>query len=394
MINKPFDLIDKSDIDSLIVNQVSESRTIDYKEELPGHTDHDKKEFLADISSFSNASGGDIIYGIQEKRDSKGQPTGLPELSKGLNGINTDAEIRRLENIIRDGIAPRIMGIQIRAVEGFIKGAILIIRIPRSFVSPHIVTFKNSSRFYSRNSAGKYPLDITEIRSAFALSEALPERIRNFRYDRISKVIADETPVLLISGPKIILHLLPIASLDPVTQINISSIQPNLVPSPLGTSSCNFRYNFDGFLHYKSYLQGKTSYAYLQLFRSGAIESVFVFTSKNEQKIIPSKWYEKQLISALENYLITEKNLGFNLPFFIMLSLIGVKGYEICENKLNLYPLTSYEIDRDILLLPEVIVEEYSANSENILRPLFDAIWQSAGWDCCKNYDKDGNWVG
>jgi len=23
----------------------------------------------------------------------------------------------------------------------------------------------------------------------------------------------------------------------------------------------------------------------------------------------------------------------------------------------------------------------------------FDAVWQAAGLDCCKNYDKDGKWV-
>lgn len=393
MINKRFDLIEKSDIDSLIVNQVSESKTIDYKEELPGNTDNDKKEFLADISSFSNASGGDIIYGIQEKRDGKGQPTGLPELSKGLNGINTDAEIRRLESIIRDGIAPRIMGIQITAVEGFTNGPIIVIRIPRSFASPHMVTFKKHSRFYSRYSTGKQPLDVDEIRSAFALSVALPERIRNFRYDRISKVIADETPALLISGPKIIFHLLPIASLDPVTQIDISSIKQRSVPAPMGTTSWNYRYNFDGFLHYSSSNQGGATYAYLQVFRSGAIESVYVL-SENPQKIIQSQWYEEQLILALQQYLATEMDWGFNPPFFIMLSLIGVKGYEVSEKRINLFPLTSYGIDRDILLLPEVLVEEYAVKAADILRPLFDAIWQSAGWDCCKNYDKDGNWGG
>lgn len=393
MINKRFDLIEKSDIDLLIVNQIPESRTIEYKEELPRNTDNDKKEFLADISSFSNASGGDIIYGIQEKRDSKGQPTGLPESSKGLNGINTDAEIRRLENIIRDGIAPRIMGIQITAIEGFTDGAIIVIRIPRSFASPHMVTFQKTSRFYSRNSAGKYPLDVTEIRSAFALSEALPERIRNFRYERISKVIADETPILLSSGPKIILHLLPIASLDPVTQIDISSIKQRSVPAPIGTTGWNYRYNFDGFLHYSNSTQGEATYAYLQVFRSGAIESVYVF-SEHPQKIIPSQWYEEKLILALQQYLIAEMDFGLSPPFFIMLSLIGVKGYELSTKRINRFPLTSYGIDRDVLLLPDVFVEEYAVKAADILRPLFDAIWQSAGWDCCKNYDKDGNWGG
>ncbi|MHC5825146.1 MAG: AlbA family DNA-binding domain-containing protein, partial [Nostoc sp.] len=79
MINKQFDLINKNDIDALIYNGVAETRTLEYKEKLSGNSDDDKKEFLADISSFANASGGDIIYGIQEQRSSDNKTTGIPE---------------------------------------------------------------------------------------------------------------------------------------------------------------------------------------------------------------------------------------------------------------------------------------------------------------------------
>ncbi|MCK5240903.1 ATP-binding protein [bacterium] len=48
----------------MISNQIQESRTIEYKESLPGNSDQDKREFLADISSFANAAGGDLLYGI------------------------------------------------------------------------------------------------------------------------------------------------------------------------------------------------------------------------------------------------------------------------------------------------------------------------------------------
>ena len=42
----------------------AEGRTLDYKRTLPGSTDEEKREFLADVSSFANAAGGDIVYGI------------------------------------------------------------------------------------------------------------------------------------------------------------------------------------------------------------------------------------------------------------------------------------------------------------------------------------------
>jgi len=73
MIEKPIDKIAHHDIESLVTNQVRERRTLEYKRELPGNKDSDKNEFLADVSSFANAIGGDLLFGVDEKRDGEGQ---------------------------------------------------------------------------------------------------------------------------------------------------------------------------------------------------------------------------------------------------------------------------------------------------------------------------------
>lgn len=396
MINKQFDLIQKSDIDSLIYNGVAETRTLEYKEKLSGNSDEDKKEFLADISSFANASGGDIIYGIQEQRSSDNKTTGIPEAANGVGAINSDAEIRRLENIIRDGVAPRIVGLQTKAIDGFADGSVIVIRVPKSWNSPHMVTFKNHSRFYSRNSAGKYPLDVTEIRSAFIVSESLPERIRQFRTERIAKIIADETPVPLQSNPKIVLHVLPLASLTSGTSIDVNLAANN--PSslqPITSSSWNQRYNFDGIVKYFS-IQPPTSSSYTQLFRNGAIEAVdaYILEPSKGRKIISSVFYEEELIKSLQEYLQLQQQLELNPPVLIMLSLLGVRDYIMSVGDGWDHTRHTYPIDRDILIVPEIVVEDYAAKSSDILRPAFDAVWQACGWDCCKNYDASGNWIG
>jgi predicted HTH transcriptional regulator len=68
MIPKEIDALTKQDIDALIANSVSEGRNIEYKEELPGGSDEQKREFLADASSFANAGGGDLILGAEARR--------------------------------------------------------------------------------------------------------------------------------------------------------------------------------------------------------------------------------------------------------------------------------------------------------------------------------------
>jgi predicted HTH transcriptional regulator len=46
---------------------VAENKTIEHKLPLPGNSENNKKEFYLDVSSFSNASGGDVICGIEKK---------------------------------------------------------------------------------------------------------------------------------------------------------------------------------------------------------------------------------------------------------------------------------------------------------------------------------------
>ena len=62
--------------------QVPEGKTIDYKVELPGTSDAARKDFLVDLSSFANASGGHIVYGMEE---AEGLPTNLLGLSSDVD---------------------------------------------------------------------------------------------------------------------------------------------------------------------------------------------------------------------------------------------------------------------------------------------------------------------
>ena len=50
----------------------------------------------------------------------------------------------------------------------------------------------------------------------------------------------------------------------------------------------------------------------------------------------------------------------------------------------------SHTIDRDLLLLPEVIIEQYDEAAEEHLKPLFLMVWQAAGFDRNFNYDQLG----
>src|SRR5215510_6616741 len=119
-------------------------------------SDGDKKEFLYDVSSFANASGGHLIYGIEEQG-------GTPTKVVGLTLSDADAELLKLQSLILDGIDPRIPGVELRYVPLPNSGPVLIIHIPKSWVLPHMVTLKGTDKFYSRNSGGKHRVDVDEL---------------------------------------------------------------------------------------------------------------------------------------------------------------------------------------------------------------------------------------
>lgn len=395
MIPKQVDAIDKADIDSLVANTVVEGRTLDFKLLLPDGTDDKKKEFLADVSSFANAAGGDLIYGVDEERDAKGQPTGIPSAAPGLAIHNTDAELRRLEGIIRDGIEPRINGIHVKAIEGFAQGPAILIRIPKSWLSPHMVTYKGSSRFYSRTGTGKHPLDVTEIRSAFALSESLPKRLQAFRDDRVAKVVAGETPIPLQPGAKVILHLFPLQALEGTSRLDPTRLKDRAAAlRPLSASGWDLRYNIDGFLVFAGAPRTSAHTTYTQVFRTGAIEAVDSRMFNDERaaaKIIPSVYFEREIIQATTRYIKELASVDFTPPIFLMLTLTGVKGFTMAVAQKYDWG-QHHPIDRDTLFLPDVIIDDVQTKPEALLKLVFDALWQSMGWDGSLNYDGTGSW--
>jgi len=392
MIGKEIDKIEEKDLQNLIDNQVLEHKTIEYKASLPGKSPSEAKEFLADVSSFANASGGDIIFGITEDRD-----TGLPKAVEGLAIENVDQKILRLENMIRDGIEPRIPGKIIQPVKLSNSKTALVIRIQKSWISPHRVIFNKDYQFHSRHSNGKYPLDVGELRIAFNLSETIAERIRKFREDRISKIYANETPVPFCDNPKIVLHLIPIISFNPAQIYKISHIASHpekIIPMHCAEVNCKDRYNFDGFMTHNN-RNGK-AYSYVQLFKNGIIEAVEGHSLDKPGQIYPLV-YEKELIKSFHIYLSTLKELNIELPIFAFLALLGVSGYSrIFVDQCGFPSLTDegHPIDRDILLLQEIVIESYDIIPEIVLRPCFDSIWNACGFSRSLNYNEAGEWVG
>jgi hypothetical protein len=391
MISKRLEDIGEADLDHLVANSVTEGKTIEYKKDLPGNSDGDKKEFLADVSSFANTTGGNLIFGVEE---AQGVATGIP----GLVFSDPDAEVLRLDSIINDGLEPRIR-FGTRVIQRGGKLPVLIVKTERSWIGPHRVIFKGHDKFYARSSAGKYPMDISELRSAFTLAGSVTEQVRQFRADRLARLRDNRTPVTLVAGAsRTILHCIPLESFSRSVQYDVLrySQPPQTADFPpiIMGSGWSQRINLDGIATYCGGVGG--SMAYTQLFRNGIIEAVESYWLNIDRgggtRTLPHFLVEREILKYLCKLFVIQKDLGVNPPIAVALTLTETKGLEMPS---EMYPFVhGTQITEDNLILPEAVIESFDESPARILKPLFDLVWNACGYVGSRNFDEQGNWVG
>jgi hypothetical protein len=226
MIPKPLLQIEHADLEELVSAARPEGRTLDYKSALPGNADDDKRNLLYDVTAFANTLGGDIVYGIAEQTV-EGKKTGVPEAVTGVDAATRERDEQRLEAIIRSGVDPRIPGVALRWVPHPTEGRnTLVLRIPKSLLAPHMVTFGGLSRFYGRGTSGNFPMDVREVRAAFEMSGDIASRMQAFRAERIAQVAADALLKLPGRG-RMVLHVVPISSFEVGASVDLS-VPPQL----------------------------------------------------------------------------------------------------------------------------------------------------------------------
>jgi hypothetical protein len=385
-LNKRIEELTLADLQSLVEGGVREGKQIEYKLTLPSWNRSGKIEFLADVSSFANVAGGYLLYGVDEEK-------GVAKNVVGLDSADADAELLRIQNIMRAGIEPRIPRVHVGAVPVSRGRVVVVIRVPRSWALPHRVSFEGHSRFYCRTSgAQKYALDVSELRALFGMSEALGDKLRSFRLDRLATIAGAETPVPIREEATIVLHVIPVAASDLTYQLDVETIARHTC-CPLHADSWSGRYNFDGYVTYSHRSEDVRASSYAQFFRNGSVEAVE--TGMLDEGFIPSVLYEEEVLTGTRRFLDVQKQLGIEPPVLAMLSLLHVKGCRMGVRHLPLWAPTGQEgaIARDSLTMPEALIDEFDCDLATKMKPVFDAVWNAAGWPRSMNYDEEGRWI-
>jgi hypothetical protein len=383
-----FENLGEGDLQELIAAQVPEGLRIEYKRELYGNADADKREALKDVSAFANAHGGHLIIGI-EARD------GLPISLQGMNGLNADEEILRLEQLVRSGIEPRIVNVRSKAVRLANGNNVLVLRVPRSWNVPHRVSAQNSNRFWIRNSSGVHEASMDELRALFTETSSAMDRVRRFRDQRIETVISGRGQRALAANGRLFLHIVPLSAVSSSSQIDLdAALRLHQAFRPLGTMGMTPRFNFEGFINERG---GELNHGYTQIFRNGALEATLgnLLRVRNGHPHIPGLAVERYFFEVFESYINGVRDLGVAAPLVVMVTLEGVEGavYAVSNNPFDEpVPL----LDRSTMYLPEGVVNEYSTtvSYHRAIRPAFDALWNAIGYSASQFFDDNGLWVG
>ena len=384
LLDIPLDRITEADVRRLIAAGAAESLYIDYKQATYGGKEADHAELLADVSSFANTAGGDLVIGVAEAG-------GIPNAIVPFTG-NADDERRRLEDIARTGLEPRIRNLQTRAVALAEGGAVIIVRVPRSYAPPHRVIYKNRSRFWARASSGKYEPNVEELRHIFTEAPRIAERIAAFRTDRIVRITAGETPVPLGTGGKVVLHVVPVPAFADGRLLDVVSAVAagTHVPLPLDGMGAGNRpgINIDGFLNYADRpAGGRQSYA--QFFRSGAIEGVGNLSKRDADgnSYFVAAEFANKVVFALRQYLSVLEAFDAGLPVYAFLSLCDVAQCFYRYSPDGAGWSDTDPLSREILALPELYIDNFRTDVPALMRPVFNMLWNAFGFQQCEMYD-------
>lgn len=373
-----------ADVQALVAERAQEGAHLDLKRDLPGSDGGARHELLADISAFANSSGGDVIYGIDEDDEGRAREV-VPQVA------NADEQVRRVLDTLMNGVEPRIPGLQVHPV-GVNDGFVLVVRIPQSWAGPHRV--KSNQHFFIREGLRKRQLDMPEIRGLFLRSDQQAQKIRDFRTERLGKLVAGEAPHPLLPGPLLVVHLVPTQAALGLVQVDpVAYTRTRTLPA-LGTTVPGARVNLDGALGLISYAsEGANGYSLF--FRNGFFETVKVLTSRQDNGRInlASISYEQEIMTLVERCRAELQHVGVGQEMSCMLSLTNANEVQLGIAMEELMYLNAAPFfDRKTLVLPDVLLPA-DLEPAQALRPVFDLVWQSAGMHGSSNYDANGDWA-
>ena len=379
-------LATKADLLALIENKIFENSELEYKDYtfVDGKiaiADKSRDKFVKEIAAFANTNGGIIVIGMQE--DDNRFPTKLS--GTGMTLGDFDNWLSSFRQLLLSRIRPHLHGVECTpvSVDGD-QNIAIVISIPRSIARPHSFWDGNKDEFYMRYANGIMYMDIGDLRKAFLYSSGLQDKIRQFKRDRISLILANECIGDLGNKAKLVFHIIPEWSFELGNGIDLSYLEGSCDFRPLSGSSWNHRYNADGYCIYSGHYKGGLIETYTQFFHSGIVEATEIRLISDYQEKIVYDWNVVQgaMIEALKRYCAHLEHYQIPKPWHFSAALLNARGYITYRNWGNSEP-----IERDIVYSQEGICTD-DISIDKALESVFDSLSNAFGYRASGFFDR------
>lgn len=401
LFGKTVDTVTEADLKALCADAVPESRSLDFKRELPGDTPDAKREFLKDTSALANATGGVLAYGIDEEDGCAASITGAADPP-------SEKVIARLTQMLRTSVEPPLTGVEMHAVA--VDGGaryVLLVDVPASIDPPHRVAMGGALKFYIRSNTVSDEMTMEEMRAAFRSRTAREAEMEEFRLHRLKVLcgeVAPRPPRELRPEGALLMHIVPLMPrAEPIDVKAVAVRSPQPFAAMADGTGLHPEFTFDGLVFSTHSRRDGAALGYTVIFRNGTIESargrLCMELSKEDRAGVVGRVFfadtvAEHVILTMPRYLGALKDCGIRGPLAVMMSVVGV-GEAVLHTPRNFMYPDRVRCDRNILQFPPVLLEsaDLPKGWESALQPTFDMLWQAFGFEGCPFFNADGAWI-
>jgi hypothetical protein len=228
--------------------------------------------------------------------------------------------------------------------------------------------------------------------------------VRSFHNERIAKIATAATPVAMLDGKMLVIHVLPFIAVDQQRSPLFDQVCRN--PDkfrPMGYEGFtpNSQIKFDGLLigSNKEGLQ-KLQRAYVYVLPSGTVEAVVCRLERGGGNFLQLPEIQARIIKYTRIYAGALHTLGIKLPMAVVVSLVGVKGMRLLKDSIRHLAVDEpYALLTDNqLCFGETILETIPADDNacaKILKdPILSCLANTADLASPPYFDAGGNYIG
>jgi hypothetical protein len=402
----PFDLnsVDLGHVEKLLGQE--EGYRLEFKATL-NFDDKAKHDLCADVTSFANEDGGDILIGVSEVTEGENERTGRAECLVGIERSDIDALERRVIDVLSRGTDPRVT-VRVHSVPLDDKLAILVIRVAKSPNSPHAVKNQDNLRFYGRHRKQKEILDVRQIRERFLRSDSIEEQIVDLVTRRLD-FIGSTSPVRLRSNQFASLFVIPQSTLLREAVIDPKAVLAQPGDFCITTSDvAHVRLSPDGCLLPYNVNAGKVP-GYVLVHRTGLIEFVSNDFIRTESYGAPGETGQRPAPTLNVSYTVesmlkfavriskTLHGLGFDSPLYLVAAMQDMQGGFLMEAIQQSRMRLPIPFDRARLVSPIVTFESLPTSpidAGKAIRPIVEYLMNCGGLTADGFYNlESGDWL-